>query len=129
MANVGKIVEGGPLEGVVAVAVWLGDGNAVVFDELPQLLEVSVGCGRVNVDDMDFVRVSIGGLLFVGIGNNFDFRRRHVRFNQRILLLISGLSVHKTDCKLSMKLSKYFMEVLTLGFESCDNIYCSGEGA
>lgn len=77
--NSSEIVERSPLKGVVAVAVGLGERSAVFFDELPKLLEISVGRRAENVGDVhgDPVRDLYRDLLLVGVRHDFDFGRSH----------------------------------------------------
>lgn len=69
---IGEIVESGPLEGVVAVSVRLGDRNAVGFDEFSKFVEIAVGGSGENVDNGNLGRVLRSVLLIVGIGNDLD---------------------------------------------------------
>lgn len=60
MGDVGVVVERGPLQGVVAVAIGLGEGVPLPLHEPSQLLEVAVGRGGAHVDDDVDARIGAG---------------------------------------------------------------------
>ena len=72
MCYISEIIQSSLLESVVAVAVGLGDRNAVVFDEISKFVEVAVGGSGENVNNGNLGRVLTSVLLIVGVGYHFD---------------------------------------------------------